>query len=83
MVIMVDNSSDDDILWLRRKLESKAYESGLKKRRVLFSILYLVRQFDEHGSAESPAYASRSQLDDSPFYLSQKPNETEIRFLFR
>ena len=42
ILILLDNSSDEKALRLKRELEVKSVEGSLKSRRALFSIIYLV-----------------------------------------
>ena len=79
VLILVDNTSDEHILWLQRELELKSAEQGLRSRRGLYSILYLVRQL------ELRSVKLDGELDghqEEPFFdLPQEPKEHEIRFL--
>jgi hypothetical protein len=77
VVIMINNGSDERVLMLKRELEAKSAEEGLKNRRGLFSILYLVRQPELF--PKSQAMESGIILDEPPFSIAQEPNEKEIR----
>jgi hypothetical protein len=76
VVVLIDNASDERIFRLKRELEAKSAEEGLKKRIGLFSILYLVRQFELYPKRQDSE--SGVMLDSPPFSIAQEPNENEI-----
>ena len=76
VLILVDNSSEEQILWLQRELELRSAEQGLRSRRVIYSILYLVRQFQFKSVVHG---MEPNGHQDEPFDLPQEPTEQEIR----
>jgi hypothetical protein len=77
IVVLLDNSSDEKALRLKRELEIKSAEAGLKHRKALFSILYLVRQFDLSQANQDVGLGV--VLEEPSFTLAQEPSQIEVK----
>jgi hypothetical protein len=75
ILVLLDNSSDEKALRLKKELETKSGQEGLKNRKALFSILYLVRQAD----LQTQDVGLGVVLEEPSFTLAQEPSEAEIR----